>query len=295
MSTTSVPIEVNDLDKRIAENQKTLNQIGQKYVFPTTIASVVLLIVIWAGAKRFASDDYWMNLLTEGIGIAITVLIIDRLNEYREEQRLKRRLIREAGGDANELAKAAIDWMRAEGWARGENSLLKGAHLFAANLCGANLGNLNLSSVNLELARLTECNLQLANLNNAKMVSASLENAQLGNADLRNATLAFANLERANVQGANLQKTNMQYANLQHAQLGKADLHGANLQHANMKYAVLIGTMGHPPDFKMSEYPATFDEETILPDGSYWTPDTDMTRFTNPKHRNFWKAIIWSD
>jgi len=27
----------------------------------------------------------------------------------------------------------------------------------------------------------------------------------------------------------------------------------------------------------------------ILPDGSKWTPDTDMTRYTDPNHPDFWQ------
>jgi len=34
---------------------------------------------------------------------------------------------------------------------------------------------------------------------------------------------------------------------------------------------------------------AQFDEDTILPDGTHWTPETDMTRFTNPKNPDFWR------
>jgi hypothetical protein len=40
---------------------------------------------------------------------------------------------------------------------------------------------------------------------------------------------------------------------------------------------------------------AKFDENTTLPDGTKWTPDTDMTRFTDPEHPEFWRSDIkWS-
>jgi len=35
---------------------------------------------------------------------------------------------------------------------------------------------------------------------------------------------------------------------------------------------------------------ATFDQTTTLPDKTLWTPDTDMTRFTDPDHPQFWRS-----
>lgn len=32
---------------------------------------------------------------------------------------------------------------------------------------------------------------------------------------------------------------------------------------------------------------AWFDEDTVLPDGTKWVPDTDMERFTDPDHPDF--------
>jgi hypothetical protein len=28
----------------------------------------------------------------------------------------------------------------------------------------------------------------------------------------------------------------------------------------------------------------------VLPDGTRWTPDTDMERFTDPQHPAFWRS-----
>ena len=35
---------------------------------------------------------------------------------------------------------------------------------------------------------------------------------------------------------------------------------------------------------------ADFAEDTRLPDGTHWTPDTDITRFTDPDHPRFWRS-----
>jgi hypothetical protein len=85
-----------------------------------------------------------------------------------------------------------------------------------------------------------------------------------------------ATLRRVYLSGANLQGANLWHANLQGAYLAYADLQGAYLIGANLQGALLNR--------------AGFDEETYLPDGSQWTPDTDMNRFTNPEHPDFWRS-----
>jgi hypothetical protein len=56
---------------------------------------------------------------------------------------------------------------------------------------------------------------------------------------------------------------------------------GANLESANLERANLQGA-----DFFL----ATFSKETILPDDKKWTPETDMARFTDPEHPQFWRS-----
>jgi hypothetical protein len=50
----------------------------------------------------------------------------------------------------------------------------------------------------------------------------------------------------------------------------------ANLKESNLLGVNLEGTR--------------FDETTILPDGTHWIPETDMRRFTDPNHPNFWRS-----
>ena len=59
------------------------------------------------------------------------------------------------------------------------------------------------------------------------------------------------------------------------ANLDGADLSGANLTHAHLAGANLDGVR--------------FDETTILPDESYWTPESDLSRFTDPDHPDFYR------
>jgi uncharacterized protein YjbI with pentapeptide repeats len=83
----------------------------------------------------------------------------------------------------------------------------------------------------------------------------------LGFTDLQGAKLWYAYLKGALLIGANLQEVQFRLANLQGADLERANLHLAR-----------------------------FAESTILPDGTNWTPDTDMARFTDPGHPDFWPA-----
>lgn len=123
-----------------------------------------------------------------------------------------------------------------------------------------------------------------AKLEKAHLQGVNLDGADLQGANLMDAYVPMAGLRRANLQGANmfdvklgmtyLPEANLQSANLMRARLLEADLRGANLQGVCLAYANLEK--------------AKLDEDTILPDGTKWTPDTDMDRFTDPGHSDFW-------
>jgi hypothetical protein len=98
----------------------------------------------------------------------------------------------------------------------------------------------------------------------------SLQGAHLANANLQGAHLIGANLQVVFLAAANLQGAFLMEADLQWAILVWANLQGANLVNANLQGA-------------------DFDEDTTLPDGTKWTPGTDMTRFTDPRRSDFWR------
>ncbi len=216
-----------------AERQQEIRQLFKdyKWFYQVFGGGVLVLIGVLIGSALFSGDPgYGTNLYTELMSIAVTVFVLDFINQRRAEQReiaqLQRQLIREAGGQSNETAKAAVDWLRSKDWLEGEIGLLRGVKLESANLSGANLYSANLSG---------------------------------------------ANLYRANLSDANLYS-----ANLSGAELWYADLSGAKLQAANLKGANLGGVH--------------FDENTELPDGTNWTPETNMERFTDPEHPEFWRS-----
>lgn len=114
----------------------------------------------------------------------------------------------------------------------------------------------------------------------------SMKGAYLFGANLQGSSLVGANLQAVQLIGANLQGTNLRLANLQDALLVDANLREADLTHADLRRANLLRADLHAVDF----HRASLSEDTRLPDASMWTPDTDMTRFTDPDHPEFYES-----
>lgn len=95
----------------------------------------------------------------------------------------------------------------------------------------------------------------------------------------KGANLWDADLEGADLGECDLRDVNLWIANLRDARLW-ADLRGANLYQADLSGAMFTSHWGG----------ATFDPTTKLPDGTFWQSDTDMSRFTNPNHPEFWRS-----
>jgi hypothetical protein len=192
------------------------------------------------------------NLVPEAVGIGVTVLLIDRLNRLRDERNaeraLKEQLLRNIRSTSNEVAIDAVHQLREYKWLVGEKGLLKGQRLRGANLKNASLEFANLQGVKLGFANLQEANLECASLRGANLGSTNLWGTDFTNADL-----IEVNLWGANLAGASLRS---------------ADLTSANLQAAILEEGIIK---------------AQFDETTILPDGTHWTPETNMRRFTHPE------------
>ncbi len=176
---------------------------------------------------------------------------------------------------------------------------LQGAKLKEANLEQASLRDANLQTADLQQADLTEAHLDSANLKRANLLGANLQNASLMWADLQQANLQQSSLQGAHLREATLQGTILYNTNLQQAKLWQTDLQEAVLYRAN-----LCGTELFKANLKGAklEY-ATFDGTTVLPDAKYiklddngkaiydkyWTPETDMSRYTDPDHPEFWQ------
>lgn len=228
------------------------------------MAGLMLLIMVIVGIGGYNHlhetlsftalvTDFYANISTELASIVITVVVIDGLNRRRATEREKATLTLQLGSPNRGFAVEAARMLRVRGWL--SDGALRKVNLFRADLQGAILGD--------------------ADLCEAFLVEANLQAADLREANLAGAYLGEANLQGANLQNADLQGTNLIGANFQGATLRGAILTASKLSGTNMAGADLRG--------------ATFNTETILPDKTRWLEATDMGRFTDPNHPDFWR------
>lgn len=141
----------------------------------------------------FIKETY-SNFGIEMVSIALTVIVIDRLNRRRDEQReereLKAQLLRDVRSKVADVAVNAVHQMQERGWLKGKASLLRGAHLIGANLNGVQLTSANLNSAHLFGANLSGAHLSGANLSDADLRVANLHGSHLFGANLSGAFLS---------------------------------------------------------------------------------------------------------
>lgn len=215
------------------------------------------------------TEEFYSNYFAEIMGIVVTVYLIDRLNQQREEKKetaseKERLTVQARSGDVNEAAQA-IRMLGHRGWLSEVNlhgvnlrgADLRGAHLSGAKLIGANLGGAklifaDLSGAELIVAQLDGAILTGANLSSAKLIASQLGGAYLGSANLRDADLTDADLSHTDLSGADLSHTslsrarlisaNLNGAKLIAAQIGAAQLVGADLRNADLSDTDLRNT-----------------------------------------------------
>lgn len=303
---------------------KETARIQQEYqwLYPMIFATIALIIGISLGAWFFTGDypiltgnllHYVSGLWTQALSIASTVVILDRVNQWRDKQHrfrnLQENLLREARSLNNTVAVQAINELRNRNWLAGETGVLQGSNLERANLESVDFADTNLSEAELSYTNLQDARLTFANLNQAKLYEANLYSANLGYAELQEAHLSKANLQEADLIGANLKSANMmqvdlrkadlEYANLQNVILAHSNLEGAYLEESNLEGAILVNAYLKGADLSGT----VFSTATALPDAEYsnrdnkgnmlfdkyWTSETDMSRYTNPEHPDFWQ------
>lgn len=215
-------------------------------------------------------EELYANIASELFGIAITILIIDtiyrRYDERAEKRRERQQLRNQLGSGINEVAIRAAEELRASGWLT--DGTLQGEDLRVANLEKAKLWQADLQGVNFQWAKLQGANLNDAVLAGANFTQANLTATRLRGADMRGALCTGAKMYRAHLVAAFLQDAKLTNAHLEGAKLTGAHLEGADLTGAHL------------------------DALTILPDGTPWTEATDMTRFTNPGHPDYFQPEV---
>jgi uncharacterized protein YjbI with pentapeptide repeats len=219
------------------------------------------------------ADSAFQNFSTEMMGAVLTFAMFELVVGERNE---KRNLFVQLRSKDQRTSLNALELVRERGWD-------KDGMLNEADLSEVNLPWVDLSESNLQKTKLLR-----ANLVGSQFSKANMQEAVLDNANLTETYMFQANLRKASLQNAFLREAYLSEANLQGANLSNANLAEANLQEANLLGAILINTV--------------FDERTVLPDAQlienppvptmnythYWTPLTDMRRYTDPKHPNFW-------
>lgn len=208
-------------------------------------------------------NDYYANISTELGSIAITVVIIDHLarwrDKYEEENRARRELIVQLHSTDPVTVLNVMNQIRALGW------------LFDNSLQATDLSRVNFQGFQLDEAQLQNVNFEKANLQGVSLAKANLQLANLYRTDFANAKLWGTDLEGAILDDANLRGADMRGANLRNVKF----VHPDKLQVSNLDYS------------HRAKY--TCDENTILPDGTKWISETNMRRYTDPEHPDFWQ------
>lgn len=218
-------------------------------------AGVLFWVIGWFYAELEWSDSRLLTILVEFlydlspelIGIAVGVLIIDRIVEQRDAHAENQRLIRQLGSENNALAVTAARELD-------NNDLLKdgrlGGHNFRrANLHRAKLDGADFSSINansdeertiLRRADLSESVLYRADFSGADMKGVSLHNAFVGSQTDREKGARFLGTD---LFLADLSNSRFYRSDFKHAKLERCNLRGAKLQHAeNLETALLWGS-----------------------------------------------------
>jgi uncharacterized protein YjbI with pentapeptide repeats len=148
----------------------------------------------------------------------------------------------------------------------------------------ARLAQADLSGQDLKWANLAQADLRQANLSGADLLGADLGGADLSEANLDAAVLRGADLSGAKLRQAVLTRADLHWAVMRNADLSQADLREADLRGADLENSILEGA-----NLEGADLDNVHTAGTILPDGSVWTPRTNLRRFTDPTHPEFWR------
>jgi hypothetical protein len=254
--------------------RKRWQRFYQWWTLTRVLGALALLIGVVSVLVDLPVPPFLSDIAPELVGIGVTVLLIDSANERRATIAEKAAFILQMGSSNNDFALEAARISDQKGW------LMDGT-FHNAYLARANLQSAYLERANLQGAALFEANLQQAKLAEANLQGADFRGADLQGADFWEAELQGAHLEETNLEGASLRKTNLKSAGLTAANLKEANLWNANLRGAYLQAANLQGVSFESP-FGIDD-PPTCDENTILPDGTFWTPGRDLHEFTHPE------------
>lgn len=208
-------------------------------------------------------STFYQDIRSELIGIGITVLIIDNVNEMVRRRAEKERLILQMGSPEHGFAIEAARQLHTRGWL----DALKSANLVKANLSDSRLSGANLNHSNLIGANLSGGIFIGANLSEANLYQASLQKADLRGADLSRANLRQADLREAFLIGKDRRKDNAPRVD-NHAEGSATFLQNAVLIDSDLSYADLTDA-----DVSTEQLASACDlTGAIMPDGKVFNP-----------------------
>src|SRR5574341_283571 len=235
--------------------------------------------------------DFYANMGTELIGIAITVLVLDRLYQQRqaklEEQHLRVELLNKVRSQVNDQARLALE------------QLISSDLLFNGSLEGENFSNGNLhQSPFISFHRAGSAKLRGANFR-----SAILSEAWLNEADLSDSILKHAKIQKAHLYKTNMQNADLVNTDLDGAYLFKADLRNTSMNNANVRNASFWETNLFNSSLSDIQLRTAFRlRGSILPEGSRYNgrfnlvgdiqdAEEDGTDTEDPKAMAAWYVV----
>ncbi|MEL6404488.1 MAG: pentapeptide repeat-containing protein [Chloroflexota bacterium] len=253
---------------------ETIGTIWQNNKWLYSVVGWLIGIITFPLLNRINADILTLldDLVPEILGLVITVLLIDRLYEIRQNNQMKKRLLERLGSRINAIAVTAAEELWAyDWWADGS---LAQAQLSRADLRGADFGKANLTNAELSHPRFGVVTFDETTIlpdntswhpeTDMDMFTNPKHEAYWCGFGLRNKNLSGMNYVNKNLRGADLRGCKCIYTNFSQSDLRGADLKDADLMYANMK-------------------DARFDTDTTLPDGSFWHEDSDLSIFNIAK------------
>ncbi|MGW2220051.1 pentapeptide repeat-containing protein [Nonomuraea sp. NPDC001684] len=218
-----------------SRRQKSVSPLGIGVAVITVGLMIMIIGQIMTHGWTFVGlvNDLYANLGSELVGIAVVILVVERLGRRHDETRLRRQLIREMSSSDNGLVARSVLELEGQGW-------LYDGTLEGASLSGSNLQGICLERVRLSMADLAGANLQHVDLSRAVLVSCNFSGSLLNRANLEMSDMSACILQDAQLQRADMAYAKLCGANLAGALLSEADLTGADMTGANLIGANLV-------------------------------------------------------
>ncbi len=250
------------------------------------VVGFLLGLVFFPIIQALSNDliNFLDNLSAEVIGIVFTVVFIDRIYQYREDQRHKSTLLRELGDTANVTVRKA--WRELKDMKLHTDGTLQGISLVNANLSNINMSTADFKKTALNDADLSYSHLVETDFSKAEMIRAKLDNTNLKRSKFKKAIMSKVKIRNAIGIGVDFISARLKYANFNDSQFTKCNFKDARLREASIQNAQFIecnmqNTNLYKANLSGTQFiNVTFDQNTTLPDGRRWNPNIQLEDYT---------------